>query len=225
MASDDPKFPSEQNMDELFQFFSIPQQDSSDRQKDERDLTHLPEDGNVDVGKRKTAPAFGLKQGNNIPSHEGRRSISDHMHEAVNYIKHMQNRITELSDRRDELKRKSTNLHKPSSLTPENSLTECPEEDRLDSDHVEVRACFVGVEVVINTGLGRGLLLSKVLDVLVAVGLNVVSCTSTNVNERVLHTIISEVNDQIRSIELPELQKKLAEVISNDNSIFKLIRF
>ncbi|OMO89669.1 hypothetical protein CCACVL1_07699 [Corchorus capsularis] len=209
MASDDdPKFPiSEQNTDELFQFFSDPQQE----QKDEHDLTHhLSEDGNVAaVGKRKTAPGFGFKQKGNIPSHEGKRSISDHMHEAVNYIKHLQNRITELSDKRDELKRRSTiTLHKPK------SLTECTEEE---DSQVEVRACFVGVEVVIKTGLRRSLLLSKVLEVLFAEGLNVVSCVSTsNVNERMLHTIISEVNDDQGSIELSELQKKLTEVI-NEN--------
>ncbi|XWS49010.1 hypothetical protein CRYUN_Cryun13aG0126800 [Craigia yunnanensis] len=134
---------------------------------------------------------------------KGKRSISDHMHEAVKYIKHMQNRITELRNKRDELKR-SSNLQTPSSTLE--GLPDC------SKDSLVVRASFIGVEITINTGLRRGLSLSNVLDVIVAQGLSVVKCISARVNERVLHTIELEVKDG-RSIELSELQQRLTKLI------------
>ncbi|EOY24563.1 PREDICTED: transcription factor bHLH118 [Theobroma cacao] len=231
------EFPSEESTVELFQFFSIPcQQDSSNPKQDEQNLILVSKKSDCSRGKRKAATAFGVEDGNAPDSKgkkiihrdierqrrqemttlystlrlllpleylKGKRSISDHMHEAVKYIKHLQNRITELSDKREELKR-SSNLHTPSSM-PESS-PDCSE------DSVVVRGCMVGVEIAINTGLRPGLPLSNVLDVIVAEGLSVVNCISTKVNERLLHTIVLEVNDG-RSIELSELQQKLTKLI------------
>ncbi|XP_022732766.1 transcription factor bHLH36-like [Durio zibethinus] len=141
---------------------------------------------------------------------KGKRSISDHMQEAVKYIKHLQNKITELSDKRDELKR-SSNLQTPSS-----SMMEARPDCSKDST-VQVRACSIGVEITMNTGLRRGLPLSNVLDVIAAQGLSVVQCISARANERVLHTIVLEVNGG-RSIELSELQHELTKLILHSPS-------
>ncbi|XVF10715.1 hypothetical protein REPUB_Repub07fG0206300 [Reevesia pubescens] len=143
---------------------------------------------------------------------KGKRSISDHMHEAVKYIKHLKNRIKELSEKRDEMKI-SSDLYLPISSPPKSSP------DCSDEDSVVVRAGFVGVEITINTGLRRRQLpLSNVLDVIVAQGLNVVNCISTKVNQRVLHTIVSEVINGGRRIELSELQQKLTKLMIDSSS-------
>ncbi|XP_022732762.1 transcription factor bHLH36-like isoform X2 [Durio zibethinus] len=106
---------------------------------------------------------------------KGKRSISDHMNEAVNYIKHLQKKILELSDKRDELKK---SFHSYVSSSVPESLQNSSE------DTVMVRPCLAGVEVVISTCLRQGLQLSSVLEVIVAEGLSVVTCISTKVNKR-----------------------------------------
>ncbi|XWS61869.1 hypothetical protein CRYUN_Cryun07bG0161700 [Craigia yunnanensis] len=131
---------------------------------------------------------------------KGKRSISDHMNEALNYIKHLQKKILELSDMRDELK-------KPSNSNASSSVPESSQNSSEDS--VMVRHCLAGVEVVIITCLRQGLQLSSVLEVIVAEGLSVVTCISTKVNKSlIMHIIDSEVKDG-RSIEPSELQHKL----------------
>ena len=107
---------------------------------------------------------------------QGKRSISDHIHESVNYIKHLKNKIRELNNKKDELKRLSnTTKNLPGSI----------------SDTVDLRSSSAGVEVIIT---GRqGLPLSRVLEILMREGLSIVSFNSTKVNERLLHTIESEV--------------------------------
>ncbi|XVF51597.1 hypothetical protein PTKIN_Ptkin04bG0197000 [Pterospermum kingtungense] len=140
---------------------------------------------------------------------KGKRSISDHMHEAVKYIKHLQNRIMELRDKRDELIKGSSDLQTPGSMVEGQ-----PKPDTSDDSVVVVRACFIGVEISIKTGLRQGLLpLSNVLDFIVSQGLSVVNCISTRVNERVLHTInVLDVNHG-RNIDLSELQQELTKLI------------
>lgn len=111
--------------------------------------------------------------------------MSDHMNQAVIYIKDMQNRVGELSEKRDKLKRLS-NSCSSTSFAPPNCL-------RLE-DTVTVRPCMgASVEVVISTALRQGLPLSNVLQALIAEGLSIFNCISTKVDQRLLHTIVSEV--------------------------------
>ena len=75
------------------------------------------------------------------------------MNEALNYIKHLQKKMLELSDKRDELKK------------PSNSYASCSvRESSQDSseDSVMVRTCLAGVEVVISTCFRQGLQLSGI---------------------------------------------------------------
>lgn len=117
---------------------------------------------------------------------QGKRSISDHIHETVNYIRHMQDKIQALSDKRDELK----GLSDPGAPreTPECSRTACSQDDT-----VMVQPCMVGVEILINTASQLGLPLSRAFKALSEEGVNVISCNSTQVNERLLHSIKAEV--------------------------------
>ncbi|KAL2527159.1 Transcription factor bHLH [Abeliophyllum distichum] len=71
---------------------------------------------------------------------KGKRSVSDHMHEAVNYIKHIQTSIEELSMRRDELK----NSCSSSSIGANNGSSS------VGSTHsIMLNPCRDGVEILI----------------------------------------------------------------------------
>lgn len=119
--------------------------------------------------------------------------MSDHMQEATNYIKDLQKGIQELSDKRDRLK----NSYSTSGSSSSSSSSYCvaPQNPCYSraSDFVIVTSTRAGVEVIINTALIEELPLSRVLKLLIDEGLSTISCTSAQVNDRLLHTIESEV--------------------------------
>ncbi|KAK2653702.1 hypothetical protein Ddye_013558 [Dipteronia dyeriana] len=136
---------------------------------------------------------------------KGKRSISDQMNEAVNYINYLQKRIKQLSDDRDERKK----LSKTSNLVL--SGTESSSAHNISPTQVIVRPCLVGVEVVYSCDYrDQALPLSRVLAIVHDQGLCVVNCISTRVNEQLLHTIQTEVNDP-SCFNLSVLQQKLAQ--------------
>ncbi|KAG8381438.1 hypothetical protein BUALT_Bualt06G0122000 [Buddleja alternifolia] len=120
---------------------------------------------------------------------KGKRSVSDHMHQAVNYIKHMQNNIEELQKKRDRLKK----LSNPSSSNIDAEDQNLTINDPLNC--VNVNLCLDGVEILIRSSLNEeaGFPLSKVLLDLIERGLNVISCVSTRAKEQSLHKIQIEV--------------------------------
>ncbi|KAJ4832256.1 hypothetical protein Tsubulata_002024 [Turnera subulata] len=140
---------------------------------------------------------------------KGKRSTSDHIHEAVNYIKNLEDRIQELSDKKDALKRLSNSAS--SSSDEVDNLGGC------ERDTLTVSPCCVGVEVVVNTDIRKGLPLSRVLKVLVEEGLSVASCVSRKVNWRMLYAIKAEVGDR-GNINIPELEQKLANSMTKPES-------
>ncbi|KAK7330664.1 hypothetical protein VNO77_24862 [Canavalia gladiata] len=138
---------------------------------------------------------------------KGTRSMSDHMHQALNYIKHLESNIEELSNKRDGLQ-KSCNRSSYHTKTMDNSL----HSDKQGV--VTVRSSWIGVEVVINTAIEDGIPLSRVLQALIREGLKIIDCNSTKVKGRLLHTIESEVSNGGRRIDQSELQRKLTSLIS-----------
>ncbi|CAI0404043.1 unnamed protein product [Linum tenue] len=113
-----------------------------------------------------------------LPLHfiKGKRSMSDHMDEAVNYIKQLQRRIQDLDAHKNELMGK-----KNTTLTNNNGST------------VEVRRCLGGLEIVLAEEGGSSLRLSRVMRLLLEEGLSVVNCVSTVVNRKSFHTLVAEV--------------------------------
>ncbi|KAK9147634.1 hypothetical protein Scep_006391 [Stephania cephalantha] len=141
---------------------------------------------------------------------QGKRSICDHMSEAINYIKHKEKTIKELSERRDRLIKICRRNNNSSSSS---SSSSCSENDNIN---VIVQPSRVGIEVVISTNLRvRSMLpLSSVLELLLEEGLSVVSCVSSNANETSVHNIQSEVrNTHQANIEMSELQQKLMNLV------------
>nr|WKE35192.1 basic helix-loop-helix family protein [Rosa persica] len=141
---------------------------------------------------------------------KGKRSISDHVHQAANYIKHIQKDIEELQEKRDELK-KQYNISGSSTEVVENS--QCS--SQMGDSVILVRLACMGVEVAVNTPLKQGLPLSRVIDILVAEGLSIVSCNSAKRNQRLLYTLESEVSGG-GSIDIPELQNRLIKKCTSE---------
>ncbi|XVF50721.1 hypothetical protein PTKIN_Ptkin04bG0125300 [Pterospermum kingtungense] len=127
---------------------------------------------------------------------KGKRSMSDHMNEAVNYIKHLEKKVKELDVKRDELKRVSNLAALDPGTEPSNHC-------------FIIRPCLIGMEIMFRCGLKeQDLPLSRVLALLVDEGLPVVNCVSTKSEEYLIHTIQIEVNDPTR-VNPSELHQKL----------------
>ncbi|KAI4351853.1 hypothetical protein L6164_006161 [Bauhinia variegata] len=133
---------------------------------------------------------------------KGKRSISEHMNEAVNYIKHLQKNIEELTGKRDEL-RKFYNSN------PENH------ESKRNSSSFTIHENNGRVEIEIASGLGEEpFRISELLELLLEEGLEVISCLSSKVNGRLLHSLRCEVKNS-NSANEPELRRKIRNVISS----------
>ncbi|KAJ7975617.1 transcription factor bHLH [Quillaja saponaria] len=142
---------------------------------------------------------------------KGKRSMSDHMNEAVNYIKLLQNNIEEKGAKRDELKNLSSTL---------NTVDHYGNGSGSGSGSGSSNSCLTvyqsssgGVEIEITSSSRQVKLpLSRILEVLLEEGLEVVNCVSTKVNGRFLHSIQSEVMNAA-GVDVAELKIKLANVI------------
>ncbi|KAE9464940.1 hypothetical protein C3L33_03150, partial [Rhododendron williamsianum] len=126
---------------------------------------------------------------------KGKRSVGDHINEATKYIKHLEKKIKDSGAKRDQLQSLSS-----SSTTT--TTTSCSHgngsSSNCSANCVTVCCRSMGqVEVILSTGGGFDpagkLQLSSFLKLLLEEGLSVVSCVSTKVNERLLHTIQSQV--------------------------------
>ncbi|CAJ1977130.1 unnamed protein product [Sphenostylis stenocarpa] len=137
-----------------------------------------------------------------LPFIKGKRSISDQMNEAVNYINHLQKNIKELSDKRDKLKKK----------LPLNSTLESCKNKHASSGFTVHHTSDGAVGIEISGFSEEGVSLSKLLELVLEEGLEVVSCLSTKFNGRLLHSLRCEVDNSDR-VDLPELRRKISNVI------------
>lgn len=138
---------------------------------------------------------------------KGKRSISDHMNEAVSYIKHLQKNIKELGAKRDELKRQYSDNSSSNLETPDEG-----QQKSISFTVHENNNGAVGIEIIRYLEDER-FLLSKFLELVLEQGLEVVTCLSSQVNGRILHSVHCEVNSS-NSVDLPELRRKIASFSS-----------
>ncbi|TKY51229.1 Transcription factor bHLH36 [Spatholobus suberectus] len=141
---------------------------------------------------------------------KGKRSISDHMHEGTNYIKDLQNKVKQLQAKRDK-------LMKLSNLSPVGS------ESGRFTTHLPI--CVIvhpysgGLQIKCSYSFRKyGCPLSRVLDVVLKEGLDVVNCISTKTDDMFIHTIRSEDPHVMAGTIYTELQRKLIEAISSSSS-------
>ncbi|KAI3749007.1 hypothetical protein L6452_12513 [Arctium lappa] len=139
---------------------------------------------------------------------KGKRSMSEHMNQAVNYIKHLEENIKGLNNTRDELKKTCAHVADSSSVLQNKNIES--ESSSRDPITVTIECSHGVIEILIKSCIGFPI--SRVVKALVQEGFNVISCNSTKVNERLIHTIHSEGTDET-CIQVSILQKKLVELV------------
>ncbi|KAF2617272.1 hypothetical protein F2Q68_00042458 [Brassica cretica] len=113
---------------------------------------------------------------------KGKRSSSDHVQEAVNYIKDLEKKIKEISLKRDRIKRSlshSSSTGECSIRSLESSYCSCDGDKHIDVKLLVEEQC-----------------------------LDVVSCISSRLRPRLIHTIVCEV-EKGKEVNFLELQEKL----------------
>ncbi|KAK4489487.1 hypothetical protein RD792_005296, partial [Penstemon davidsonii] len=109
---------------------------------------------------------------------KGKRAISDHMNEAMNYIKDMQKKIEEMKIRRDNL----SNLQcRPKSIPP---ITIDDAKEGPSNNSVKVNLCRLNEVEILVTSSTAGLISKVLLELLKIRGFNVINCISTRGNDR-----------------------------------------
>ncbi|CAI9767635.1 unnamed protein product [Fraxinus pennsylvanica] len=136
---------------------------------------------------------------------KGKKSMSDLLEVAVNYITDTKNNIKNLGLQRDKLKMLSNSGNLSANIVGSSSS--------YSPDLVAVNPWLDGVEILISSFKEEGFPLSKVLTELLGRGLNVVSCSSKKENRRSLHIIQCEANG-LKCNVLAALQKSLTDVIN-----------
>lgn len=142
---------------------------------------------------------------------QGKRSSADHVSQAVNYIKDLQNKIKKLNKKKNRL-----NKSIPGTVTAHPTTEECTSSvssslstssrrcSCADDKHITVivMPCFHGMEIIISCCLERNQFrLSSVLQILAQEErLSVVSCLSTRLQQRFIHTIVSQVKLLLKHI-------------------------
>ncbi|KAJ8532304.1 hypothetical protein K7X08_012227 [Anisodus acutangulus] len=138
----------------------------------------------------------------------GKRSISDHLEEIVDYVKDLRKNTEDLERKRESLK-EMRNVICNSQLAPSTSSMKLVDNicGNDDEERIRVNSCNEGVEISVKGGLP----LSKVLKVLMKEGIIVNSCVSSTVNQMHLHIIQSKVNKR-GDIDLASLRFKLTSL-------------
>lgn len=135
---------------------------------------------------------------------QGKRSSADHVFQAVNYIKDLENKIKELNEKKNRLNKSilgTVTAHPTteectssvsSSLSTSSRRCSCADDKHIT---VIIMPCFHGMEIIISCCLERNQFrLSSVLQILAQEErLSVVSCLSTRLQQRFIHTIVSQV--------------------------------
>ncbi|KAG2319251.1 hypothetical protein Bca4012_054476 [Brassica carinata] len=137
---------------------------------------------------------------------KGKRAVADHVNAAADFIKDTETRIKELSARRDELSRETCQRLDPDLARTGSEL------GISEPASLIVQPCVNGFEVAASSNLSGpdALPLSRVLEALQELGLEVINSLTTRVNERLMHTIQVEVNT-FGCLDLAWLQQKLVE--------------
>ncbi|KAK9665601.1 hypothetical protein RND81_14G122500 [Saponaria officinalis] len=125
---------------------------------------------------------------------KGKRSISDHLEEATNYIKDLEKNIKELGEKRDRLKQEFDGRSSGSTLP----------------FGVVIRQFVGGLDIEISVKDDE-FVLSNILQVAFEEGLDVVSSTSNKLPARFIHSIQCEVSDVTR-VDLNRLEQRLNDL-------------
>ncbi|KAL8161883.1 hypothetical protein V2J09_013372 [Rumex salicifolius] len=157
---------------------------------------------------------------------KGKRSMSDHIAQSANYIKHLEGRIKELGGTRDQLT-ESSNIDNhavvavaaAASAGAHHSTTATSPTIMMMTtrrNNVEVFVGSAGLQVQISCGEDYPPILSTSLKVLLQAGLDVVSCVTNRLSGGgLLHNIHCQVNDDVgfSEIDVQQLQRTLYQLV------------
>lgn len=145
----------------------------------------------------------------------GKRTVSEQVLEAVNYVSHLQRKIEDLSAEREKMK---VNSDQNAKLSCKKLCNKTPPLGGLDRKYPEVKINSLGsgIQIWTNT-LEHEIVYSDILLALEEGGLEVVSAASSAINNRVYHTIHAKVFD-VNSFYIHTLYQKLWHLISTHHN-------
>lgn len=153
----------------------------------------------------------------------GKRAVSDQVHEAVNYVRHLQQKVEDLSTEREKMKAISDKNAKVSFEDVKLSCNEkvcikAPPTEGSDRELPIVKTKFMGsvLQVCTNTFEDQ-IVFSDLLMALEAGGLEVVCAASSTINNKVYHTIHTKVSD-IETFKIDTLEQKLWHLIRTNHT-------
>ncbi|XP_074317964.1 transcription factor bHLH118-like [Silene latifolia] len=135
---------------------------------------------------------------------KGKRSTSDHLAEAVNYIKDLEKNVKELGEKRDKVKASigSTSSKEKGGVGGSSNSTPSP-------GTVVLVPRLGGLDIEINVWYENQVFsLSTALHVIHEEGLGIASYTSTKIDDRLVHNIVCEVGD-MACIDIDRLHQRL----------------
>ncbi|CAN1158976.1 Transcription factor bHLH126 [Linum perenne] len=143
----------------------------------------------------------------------GKKSKSDQMGEAANYIRHLKSNVQQLTNRRDNLLKGRALSSNPSSTSSSGTSS-----GHNTTSSVAVRQRFEGVEVVLSSGKKRQndvVVLSRVMEAVVEEGFDVTSCVATQIDGCFYITMqLCQASASTTNIDLSGLKQKLNDVTS-----------
>jgi len=151
----------------------------------------------------------------------GKRTVSEQVLEAVNYVGHLQRKIEDLSAQREKMK---VNSDQNAKVSFEKFWDNTPPFGGSDREYpaVKINSVGSGVQICMNS-LEHEIVYSDILLALEEGGLEVVSAASSVINNRVYHTIHAKVFD-LNTFNIHTLYQKLWHLISTHHTKFQDLR-
>lgn len=153
----------------------------------------------------------------------GKRAVSDQVQEAVNYVRHLQQKVEDLSTEREKMKANSDENAKVSLEGVRLSSNEkiCIKAQPIGgSDRefptVKIKSMGSTLQVCTNT-FEHQIVFSDLLLAIEEGGLEVVSAASSAINNRIFHTIHTKVCD-LETLNIDTLEQKLWHLIRTNHT-------
>jgi len=145
----------------------------------------------------------------------GKRTVSDQVLEAVNYVRHLQRKVQYLSAEREKMK---ANCDQNAKVAMEKFVNKTPpfEESDRECPALKINSGSSGVQIWTNS-LEDEIVYSDILVELEGGGLEVVSAASSTINNRVYHTIHAKVLD-LNKFNVDTLYHKLRHLIRTNHT-------
>lgn len=159
----------------------------------------------------------------------GKRAVSDQVQAAVNYIRHLQHKVEELSTEREKLRANSDKnakvaLEAARLSSSEKVCNKAPAIEGSDQELPVVKIKSMGsvVQVCTNTFVHQ-IVYSQLLLALEESGLEVLCAASSAIDNKVYHTIHTKVSD-LETFRIDTLEKRLWNLIRTNHRKYQNLK-